>query len=92
MPLKQNGHSRGATFVEASASVSFEAREYSRSIHHGSGKKWDSNKSFAAEGFAYFYSISEEKWSYSLQSITRQQKHSVDLRQGGVKSRVTVQW
>ena len=35
--------------------------------------------------FMYLYSISEERQSYSLQSITGRQNCSVDLSQGGIR-------
>ena len=61
-----------------------EARNYSRSIHRGSGKEQDIKRPFATVGLVYLYFISEES-SHIHYKVTGQQRHSVNLRQESVK-------
>ena len=64
--------------------VCLEAREYSQSIHRGSGKEWECKRPFATEGFTYLYSISEESGHIHFR-VTGRQRYSVNLRQGSFR-------
>ena len=66
-----------------------EAGGYLQSICSGNGKEWDSKRPFAVESFTCLYSVSEERWSYSMRTnwMTKIQ-YLVDLRQGGVVTTV----